>query len=118
MSCPRREKSGENELKADGGIPCNCCEDVDNPICEGWLASGGPFAELDVAEGVRDPKAKSREPGGGLNWPGIGDFICALDILSIYCAIGTASDGDGLGKKREPFGDSRDGVDGCPEDDI
>lgn len=35
-----------------------------------------------AAEGAREPKARRREPAGGLNWDGVGDLMVDVDCLS------------------------------------
>jgi hypothetical protein len=45
-----------------GGVASRVEAEIEN--ADGW--SGDMFADA-VADGVREPKASSREPGGGLN---------------------------------------------------
>jgi hypothetical protein len=74
MSGPRREpfiKGG----RSDCGVSR---VEAERANADGW--SDKVFTA--AAEGVREPKARSREPEGGLNWDGTGDLMVDADCLS------------------------------------
>jgi hypothetical protein len=75
MSGPRRE------LFIEGGRrDCDVSKvGVERAKVEGWSDDKVVAA---AAEEAREPKARRREPEGGLNWDGIGDLMVEADCLS------------------------------------